>query len=140
MDETIAFFLKPFVIWAVLAFIIGQLVKAYLWTKKRANTPGKLQWFWRMMRRTRVVHPAAVGVVIGYFWPGEIEPGYMGGEIQGMMYFCGAGIMTTFGYHMIKEVAAKKYNIKLPDKIPDLASIPPESEKPPAAEEPPKEE
>jgi len=140
MEELLGIFLRPFVAWVIIAWVLGQLVKTYVFTVKRAVTPGKLRkWFWKPMRRSMVIHPAVIGIGIGWFWQGKIdtvmETDYVGGALSGVAYFVVAGIVATWGYRVVREWVKKKYDVELPDKLPGASSLPPPPKDDPEEEE-----
>jgi len=125
LNEIVAFFLRPFVAWAITASIVGQVMKTQVFTRDRAKDTGsKLHLFWKWARKTLPLHPVAVGAAIGLVWPGTIEDGYQGGTIAGVLYFAIAGALSVWTFETLKGVLKKYEGI-------ELGPLPGQSEPPP---------
>lgn len=104
----------PFIMWLMLAMLIGQIVKKALFTKHNA-VHEKPQWFWKWGRKTLALHPVAVGSVIGILWvnPEGADPAWDRGA--SMAYFAFAGMLSVWSYEMLKGAFRKEgINISLP--------------------------
>lgn len=109
IDSILGLLLRPFVAWTLLASIIGQVVKTQVFTRARAHWAGsRIQWFWWWGRKTMPLHPMAIGMVIGWMWPGEVEPGYIGGTVQAALYFGLAGGLSVWAFEVLKGLAKKR--------------------------------
>jgi hypothetical protein len=113
----------PFVAWLICSILIGQVVKATLWTKGHADT-SKPRWFWWWAYKTMAIHPMAVGIIIGIFWTNPEE--HVNGRAFSIAYFAMAGGLSTWAYEALKGLAKKK-GIDL-----SLPGIPPSDPPPPA--------
>jgi len=118
----------PGLVWMVLAMICGQFFKTLVFTRERAETPGKLRWFWLAARKTLPWHPVAVGVLIGLFWPGTVEDHYAGGSLAAVVYFAAFGGLSVWAFEALKGVAKRYAKIDLEHRetpVPALAKTPP---------------
>lgn len=123
LDTFLVFVMRPFVGWALLATLIGQFMKAWVWTRERAEKCSP-RWLWAWARRTMPFHPVAAGLGIGLLWPGPIEGTYTGGTLSGALYFAVAGMVSVWTFEFLKGLAKKYYGIEL---TPPGSSDPPKS-------------
>jgi len=107
LQELINLLLRPVVAWAMLAMILGQIVKTQIFTEARSKST-ESHWFWWWGRKTLALQPVAIGVLIGVFWPGQIEEGYQGGTLLGCVYFAVGGGASVWLFETAKGLAKKR--------------------------------
>ena len=98
----------PFVAWAIIASVIGQVMKTSVWTRKRAHTKGRFQWFWWWGCKTLPLHPIASGVLLGLVWanPEVGDPAWVWPTAS--VYFATAGALSISLYEVVKGLARKR--------------------------------
>lgn len=98
----------PFFAFAIVAMLVNQVVKSALFTKSRAHTKGKAQWFWWWGYKLLPLQPVLVGAIVGFIWrnpEGALPPWPW---IAPVFYFALAGTLSVWLYQIIKAVAKKK--------------------------------
>jgi hypothetical protein len=116
-NEIVNFLLRPAVAWCVLAGLLGELFKLHIFTHARATSPWRLRSVFAFARVTLPAQPAIAGVFLGLAWPGEIEPGTMGGTLPGAVYFAVSGALSVWGFEVLSRVAQKRYGVTPPSLI-----------------------
>jgi hypothetical protein len=98
----------PFFAFALVAMMFNQVIKTSLFTKTRAHTKSKLQWFWWWAWKTLPLHPVILGLITGLIWqnPENADPGWR--WQASMFYFAVAGTCSVWLYQFIKGVAKRK--------------------------------
>ncbi len=98
----------PFMAWAIIAAVIGQVMKASVWTRKRAYTKAKAQWVWWWGWKTLPLHPIASGFLLGLVWqnPETADPAWS--WIASSFYFATAGALSVSLYQVVKGLAKKR--------------------------------
>ncbi|KKN75999.1 hypothetical protein LCGC14_0375560 [marine sediment metagenome] len=95
----------PFIAWAVIAMVIGQVMVKNIFTKKHAETL-RPKWLWYWARKTLPLHPVLSGIVIGIFWRNP-EPAVMG-IVPAAAYFGVAGALSLWLFEVLRRAAAKR--------------------------------
>lgn len=95
----------PFIAWAVIAMVIGQVMVKNIFTKKHAETL-KPKWLWYWARKTLPLHPVLTGIVIGLFWTNP-EAGVSGG-LPAAAYFGVSGALSLWLFEAVRRAAAKR--------------------------------
>lgn len=111
----------PFMAWALVAMMIGQVMKSTVWTRQRAHTKGKLQWLFWWAYKTLPLHPMVGGCLLGLAWQDPEGRGWPWSA--SMIYFAAAGAMSVWLYQILKGLAKKK-GIDLGD-LPGTSTPPP---------------
>lgn len=102
----------PFIAWAVIAMVVGQVMVKNIFTKKHAETL-KPKWLWYWARKTLPMHPVVTGIVIGFFWRNP-EAG-VSGALPAAAYFGVSGALSLWLFEFIRRAAAKRgLEINLP--------------------------
>ncbi len=98
----------PFMAWAIIAAVIGQVMKTSIWTRKRAHKKGKVQWLWWWGYKTLPIHPIVAGFLLGLIWlnPETADPGWAWPAAS--VYFATAGALSVSLYQVVKGLAKKK--------------------------------
>jgi hypothetical protein len=98
----------PFFAFAFVAMLFNQVMKSAIFTKARAITKGKGQWFFWWARKTLPLHPVLVGALVGFIWrnPEQADPTWP--WIAPVFYFALAGTLSVWIYQIIKGIAKKK--------------------------------
>ena len=114
----------PFMAWAIIAAVIGQVMKSAVWTKKRAHTKGKAQWVWWWGYKTLPLHPIFAGFILGIAWqnPEAADPAWA--WVASSVYFATAGALSVSLYQVVKGLA-KKRGVSL-GPLPGESKPPPE--------------
>jgi len=99
----------PFFAVIFIVMIIMQVVKTSVFTKKRAYTKGRAQWFWWWGYKLLALQSVVLGALVGTVWTNP-EPDISGPAAIG--YFAFAGSLAVFAYEILKGLA-KKRNIDL---------------------------
>ncbi len=95
----------PFLAWAVIAMVVGQVMVKNIFTKKHAETL-KPKWLWYWARKTLPLHPVLTGIVIGFFWRNP-EAGVQG-ALPAAAYFGVSGALSLWLFEFIRRAAAKR--------------------------------
>ena len=98
----------PFMAWAIIAAVIGQVMKTAVWTKSRAHTKGKAQWLWWWGYKSLPLHPMASGFLLGVVWQNPEGAEVAWSWIGSAIYFATAGALSVFLYQVVKGLAKKK--------------------------------
>lgn len=109
----------PGIAWMVIAAAIGQVMTKSVFTKTKAHTKSKYQWFWWWMRKTLPLHPVGAGFVLGLMWrnPEGANPAW--GAVASAIYFGAFGGGSTWVYETAKGLLEKKgIDIDGPDSVP----------------------
>lgn len=93
--------------WAVMAMIVGQVMKNAVFTKDQAHKKRKSQWFWWWMRKTLALHPVIAGCIVGLVWHDPVE-GADWPWIGSVIYFGFFGAISTWLFEVIKGLAKKR--------------------------------
>lgn len=98
----------PFLAFAIVAMIVNQVVKSAIFTKARAHTKGKAQWFWWWGYKFLPLQPVLAGVIVGFLWrnPEGADPAWP--WAAPVFYFALAGTLSVWLYQIIKAIAKKK--------------------------------
>lgn len=119
----------PFITQVMVIWLVGQVAKKRIWTKKRAEQGG----IWLIARSTLPLHPIVAGALWGALWPFMPSISFIvsrGGAINAGML---AGAITMIG-HTALESLAKAHEWTpvlrvLQDTVPDReSSYPPPKE------------
>jgi hypothetical protein len=116
----------PFFFVAFLLGVAGQVFKMRVWTLERAR---KKRFFW-WMRAFMPFHAPFIGFVVGcVFWSLLKEttptgPGVNGGGAI-ILYYTGAGAISSWLYGAFKHVLEFKFGIKPPSELDDIDSLRP---------------
>lgn len=134
----------PFLAVASVLWVIGHFSETSVFTRARALTKGKMQWFWWWGRESLELHAIVTGVIVGIFWRDPEGAGWTQRPMS-MAYFGAAGVFSLFGWllltKLLEKLGVKTDKLKLPgeSKPPtppavDDEKTPPEtpSGKPPA--------
>ena len=98
----------PFVCGALVLMLVGQFVKAQIWTKEGARTSR----FIRFMRRTMAMHPPLVGALLSFIPSMPVSPGVEGMGAR-LLYWVSVGIAAAFGFNVVRQWIKKKYDLDI---------------------------
>ncbi len=102
----------PFISGITFFYITGVFMKAQVWTKERAFTPGKMRNFFHFMRRTMAMHPVITGALIGCIPAVPVSPG-IEGFASDVLYWSSSGLCSSFAFHAFASFVKKKTDGKL---------------------------
>lgn len=115
----------PFLAWAFMAMLIGQVSKTAIWTRARAYEKSKMQWLFWWAYKTLPLHPVVVGALLGLAWRDPEGRGWP--WPAAVCYFGAAGAASVWLYQILKGLLKKRGVV--------LGPLPGESEKPPPDDE-----
>lgn len=98
----------PFVAFAFVAMLVNQVIKTAVFTKKRAHTKGKFQWFWWWTWKTLALYPVIVGGLTGLIWRNPENASPVWPLIASVFYFALAGTLSVWLYQLLKGIAKKR--------------------------------
>lgn len=96
----------PFFAFAIVAMMINQVIKSSVFTKKRAITKSKMQWFFWWSYKTLPLHPVGLGALVGLVWlnpENDVWP-----IVASVFYFALGGTLSVWLYQIIKGLAKKR--------------------------------
>ncbi len=98
-----------FVVSGALA-LLGQVLKGSLFSKVMAEKHVVMWWG----RKTLPVHPVFIGMTIGFVPGVPVGPGITTTAAQ-VIYFMGAGLLSTWLFSFLKQIAKKRgFDFKRP--------------------------
>lgn len=89
-------------------YFVGAFMKAQVWTKRRARTSKPFHF----MRRTMAMHPVLVGALVGALPSMPVSPG-IEYPLGAMLYWCSAGMASSFTFHAFSDYLKKKTGVDL---------------------------
>jgi hypothetical protein len=95
----------PFAVMALIFWVCGHFFARSVFTGKRAQRPGKMQWFWWWGRESLELHPILAGALVGLLW---VDPeGADWGRVESVAYFAGAGASSLFLWVLMSNLLEK---------------------------------
>jgi len=98
----------PLLVFALTAAFVVQVFKSAVWTAKRADGQGTRAGFFWWMRKTLPVHPVVAGALFGLVPGLPVSPDVPETVAAHAVYYAGAGILSTWGFAIVKGVAKRK--------------------------------
>jgi len=98
----------PFVVFALIAAVVVQVVKSTIWTKAHADKKGRWQWFYWWGRKTLALHPVAAGALIGLIPGMPVSLDGAASMAGHACYYAAAGLVSCWAFDVVKALAKKR--------------------------------